>query len=279
MSTPPDLRRAALTRWIIYTLVAAAVVVPFVLHLRMKKLGVSRYTEQLYKAVEALPPGKTVLLSMDYDPASMAELHPMATAILRQCFRRGLKPIVMTFWPSNLGLCKDVLEETSKEYDKKSGRDYVFLGFRAGGANLILNMGENLQRAFEKDYDGQETAGMPALEGVRSLKDVPMAIDLAAGNTIEMWIAYGRDRFKFTLGAGCTGVMAPDQYPFLQSGQLVGLLGGLRGAAEYEKLLGQPGTGMSGMFAQSVTHVLIIVLIIGANAAILVRRFGRRKEG
>ncbi len=279
MSTPLDLRRAALTRWIIYALVAASVAVPFLFHLRMKKLTVSRYTQQLYDAVEALPPGKAVLISMDYDPASMAELHPMATGLLRHCFRRGLKPLVMTFWPSNLGLCKDVIEQTAAEYHKQSGRDYVFLGFRAGGQNLILNMGENLQRAFEKDFDDQPTAGMPALEGVRSLKDVPMAVDLAAGNSIEMWIAYGRDRFKFALGAGCTGVMAPDQYPFLQSGQLVGLLGGLRGAAEYEKLLDQPGAGMSGMFAQSVTHILIIVLIVGANAAIIIRRLRGGKKG
>jgi hypothetical protein len=113
---------------------------------------------------------------------------------------------------------------------------------------------------------------MPALKGVQSLKDIPLAVDIAAGATVEMWIAYGRDRFGFDLGAGCTAVIAPDLYPFLQSKQLVGLLGGLRGAADYEVLLEEPGSGVAGMQAQSVAHVLIIGLIVVANVIFLVRR-------
>ena len=35
--------------------------------------------------------------------------------------------------------------------------------------------------------------------------------------------------------------MAPGLYPFLRSGQINGLIGGLQGAAEYETLIGQKG--------------------------------------
>jgi len=138
-------------------------------------------------------------------------------------------------------------------------------------------MGENLRGAFPKDYYNEPTAGMEALEGVGSLKDIDLAIDIAAGNTIEMWIAYGSDRFGFPLGAGCTAVMAPDLYPFLQSEQLVGFLGGLRGAADYEELLARSGDATRGMQAQSVTHVLLIVLLIAANAKFIAARIRRRR--
>ena len=66
--------------------------------------------------------------------------------------------------------------------------------------------------------------------------------------------------------------MSPDLYPFLQSRQLVGLLGGLAGAAEYEALLGLPGSATAGMEPQSVTHVIIILFILLGNTVYFTTR-------
>jgi hypothetical protein len=60
-------------------------------------------------------------------------------------------------------------------------------------------------------------------------------------------------------------VIAPGLYPLLRSGQINGLIGGLRGAAEYESLIGQKGRAVAGMDAQSATHVAIIVLVLLCN--------------
>jgi hypothetical protein len=60
-------------------------------------------------------------------------------------------------------------------------------------------------------------------------------------------------------------VSAPAFYPFLDAGQLKGLIGGMKGAAEYENLLEQIGTASAGMDAQSVAHGMIIFFIIFAN--------------
>jgi hypothetical protein len=281
MGTPEaqaTLRRLAVARRVIYVLVAVAVLVPFVYPLPFR-FRPSPWSEKVFKKVEALKPGSPILFSFDFDPSAMAELYPMSLALLRHCLQRDLHPIVMTHWQSGVGITKQIIEEAAKERGKQSGKDYVFLGFRAGGSNLVLNMGESLQGAFAKDFFKQPTEGMPALEGVRSLKDIPLVIDIAAGTAIEMWIAYGRDRFGFDLGAGCTAVIAPDLYPFLQSGQLVGVLGGLRGAADYEMLMKRPGSATKGMQAQSLTHVLIILLIVGANVHYLSRRLKGSTKG
>ena len=87
-----------------------------------------------------------------------------------------------------------------------------------------------------------------------------------AGNPgVEAWYVFGKDKYKFELGGGCTGVMAPGLYPLLRSGQINGLIGGLRGAAEYETLIGQKGKAIAGMDAQSATHLAIIVLVTICN--------------
>jgi hypothetical protein len=66
--------------------------------------------------------------------------------------------------------------------------------------------------------------------------------------------------------------MAPGLYPLLRSGQINGLIGGLRGAAEYESLIEQKGKAVAGMDAQSVTHIAIILLVALCNMFYFVMR-------
>ena len=55
-------------------------------------------------------------------------------------------------------------------------------------------------------------------------------------------------------------------------------MGGLRGAADYEEMLNKPDDAAAGMLAQSATHVLLIALILGANARFIYGKIkGRRK--
>ncbi len=282
-----DLKQMRKTRHIIYGLVALAVILPYLPPFNKVVLSLtpSKEAEKLYDYVDDLSEGSHILVAFDYGPASEAELRPMSRAILRHCFKKGLIPIIMTHWNTGVGICKEVSEQAAAESkemwgtEKISGRDYVLLGYKPGMTDLVLNMGENLKGAFPKDYYGKSTLNMEALKGVDSLKDLDFAIDLAAGVTVEgVWIPYGSDRFGFPMGAGTTAVMAPDMYPFLDSGQLKGLLGGLRGAADYEEMLNKPDDAAAGMLAQSATHVLLIALILGANARFIYGKIkGRRK--
>lgn len=270
-----DLRRLHLVRRMIFLFlgvaVAGAVIVPFRLPGKPSSLA-----RKVFDDIESLAEGSPVLLSFDFDPTAKGELEPMGIALLRHCFARNLHPVVMTFWQSGVALHKTMVEQTAAEYGKVSGRDFVFLGFKPGDVNLILNMGESITGAFDKDYYGRPTQGMPALAGLNSLRTLSYAVCLAAGMTTEVWIAYGGDRFHFPLAAGCTAVIAPDLFPYLQSGQLRGLLGGLRGAADYELLVGRQGGATQGMRPQSVAHLFILGLIVLANAEVLVGLFKKR---
>ena len=76
--------------------------------------------------------------------------------------------------------------------------------------------------------------------------------------------------------------MATDYFPYLQAGQVIGQMGGLRGAAEYEVLLTENGITPStdkafrGMDVQSAAHILIILLIIMGNIAFFAGGFHKK---
>ena len=226
--------------------------------------------QKIFDKIESLPPGAHFLLSFDYDPSSKEELQPMALALLHHCFRRGVKVIGMTHNPGGTGLAEQALNSTASIYQRKYKEDYVFLGYKPGGASLIINMGEDLHTAFLKDFYGNDTTTLPALQGVESLRDIDYLVDLAAGVTIETWIAFGKEKYQFEMGAGCTAVIGPEMYPFLDSRQINGLMAGLKGAAEYEVLVERKAQAFEGMRPQSVTHCLVILFVLFGNVAFFV---------
>jgi hypothetical protein len=229
-------------------------------------IKISSEVRGVYNHIESLPERSVFFMSFDFDPASKPELHPQAIALLRHAFRKNLRVVTMTLWVTGTGLADQIVTQVAKEMGKENGKDYVFLGWSPGNTAVIINLGQNLYNTFPSDYGGKPTKGLPVLDGVQSLKDVTYLVSLGAGNPgVEAWYVFGKDKYKFEMGGGCTGVMEPGLYPLLRSGQINGLIGGLRGAAEYESLIDQKGKAVAGMDAQSATHVAIIVLVIICN--------------
>ena len=224
----------------------------------------------IYEKIESLDPAKghTVFISFDFGPSTITELEPMCTALLRHCFRRGLRVVGVTLIAEGVGIAQKLLDDTAREFGKVYGRDYVFLGFRAGGQVVILSMGLDLQDTFRTDVQGNDIKSLAITRNLTSLRDMDYVIDIAAGTPgVDEWIQYGQERYRFPLGAGCTAVMAPDFFPYLQANQLNGMMGGLAGAAEYETLIGRQDKAVAGMRPQSFAHVVVIIFILFGNAA------------
>lgn len=258
-------RMLSLDRRLIFLLIAVVTLLPLLYPLGLP-IRVSPEVRAVYNYIENLPEGSVLLLSLDFDPASKPELYPMALAIMRHAFRENLRVIGMTMWITGTSLAESVFAQVAPEYGKERGKDYVFLGWGPGGANVIISMGQNLHAAFPTDYYGVKTSELPALNNVRTLRDVQYTISLSAGSPgVESWYVFGKEKYGFELGGGCTAVSAPGLYPLIDTGQINGLLGGLRGAAEYETLVDIKGKATAGMDAQSATHFLIIILIVVCN--------------
>ena len=273
-------RMLRIDRRIIFMVIGLCTLLPLLFPVGLP-IKISSEVRGVYDYIEGLPEGSVFLLSLDFDPASKPELYPQAIAILRHAFKKNLRVVAMTLWVSGTGLADQILSQTAKEAGKENGKDYVFLGWSPGGSAVILNMGQDLYNAFPADYGGKATKCLPVLAGVQNLRDVTYAVSLGAGNPgVEAWYVFGKDKYKFELGGGCTGVIAPGLYPLLRSGQINGLIGGLRGAAEYETLIGQKGKAVAGMDAQSATHLAIIVLVAICNIFYFsLRRQQRRHDG
>ncbi len=265
-------------RWI-FLAIAIAVTIPFFLPLGLPVVTTPP-VQSLYDAVDELEPNAApLLLSIDYAPATLPELEPMAMALLRHCFEKDVNVVVMTLHPAGYGLAERAVLNAAEEYDAVYGEDFAFLGFQPGVSAVILGMGINVRNVFPADAYGVPVDDLPLMQGVRNYDDIPLVISLTGWSAAEAWVYYAHQPYRQTVGAGVTAVMATDFYPYLDAGQLVGLLGGMRGAAEYEGLIQHPDQGVRGMDSQSVIHLLIIILIFIGNAAYFISRRGKAPSG
>jgi len=251
-------------RWIFLTVLICAIGARFVdFELPVyPKAGVRAMYD---KIEEVAAKNGTIIVSMDYDPSSKPELEPLSRALLRHAFSRKVKVIAMTHNPNGQRLAQTVLEETASEFDVKYGDDYVLLGYKAGSGTLVINMGQDFRDAFSKDHAGKDLASFAVTRELTSIAQIDYVISVSASAYWESWMIYGHDRYGFPYGVGVTGVIAPDIFPFLQPGQVTGLVGGLAGAAEYETLIKKPGMAVTGMKPQSAIHMLLVLFVLFGN--------------
>lgn len=261
----------------IFLLIALAVIIPLMIPLGLP-VNITKPARDFYEAIEALEPTRgPLLLSMDYDPGTVPELNPMSIALLRYCFSKNIRVIVMTLVPGGPGLAEHVTTQVSQEMNKTYGEDYVYLGFKAGSAIVMLSMGEDIHGTFPQDYYGDPIEELPMMQDITTLADIPLIVTISGTQVIDSWIAYAGARYHKEVAAGATAVMVPQFYPYLQTGQLEGLLGGLKGAAEFEKLIQQPDRATIGMDVQSVVHFLIVILVILGNIGYFIQRRSKAK--
>ncbi|UCB52039.1 MAG: hypothetical protein JSV10_08625 [Candidatus Zixiibacteriota bacterium] len=256
----------------IFLFIGMAAFIPLIFPLGLP-LGVTPSSEDLFNAVDTLKEGSVVLLTFDYYPSTLPETQPMSYAALRHLFRKNLRVITCTVIPLGaLSVMEEVVNEVAREYDKEYGVDYVNLGYKYGYVAVMLGMGRNISDIFPRDNYNTKLEDIPLMQEVKNYDDVDFLFVVADNATVDYWVSLVNAQFGLPMGAGVTAVMAPKSYSFLQTGQMVGLLGGMKGAAEYEKLSQNPGMATRGMDPQSIIHLIIIIFIVLGNVGYFVSK-------
>lgn len=189
-----------------------------------------------FDQIDQLPAGSKVLLAFDYDPASEGELAPMATSLVHQCAEKGHKMYFMALWPVGAQMIRGTIGRVIHDHYPEAvyGTDYVDLGFKAGNEAVIKTIASDLGLYYPTDSKGTAIAEIPMMDGVVSLANFDLFVNVSAGYPgSKEWVLYAATPLKKPFVVGCTGVQAPTIYPYVPS-QVQGLLGAIKGAAEYE---------------------------------------------
>ena len=264
-------------RWI-FLIIAAVVIVPLIIPVGLP-IRPTDTTKNVYDSIEKLPVGSKVLLSVEYSPSTRPENHPMTISILRHLFKNNHKVFITCLWPDGQFMAQDAINQVAKqEFNKTYGVDYVFLGFRPGNEAVVKGIVSNLRKLYTVDVYQKKIDEIPLMNGINNFKDFDFLFSSSAGfpGTIE-WVQYASDPTGIPMASGVTSIQVNEVMPYVQAGQMVGVLAGMPGAAEYEALINQKGSATSGMDAQSVAHLVIVLFIILGNVSFFIERNRSKK--
>jgi len=251
-------------RWI-YLLIFLSCIIPFwVPSLFDQEFSTSKETQRVYDIIDGLNEGDAIFIDWAFDPTLQAELLPMVEQTLKQSFDKKLR--VFIYYPiiTGISLGENLVEKIKKEpgYEHiESGVDYIHLGYLPIGIDMMLfSMYSDFKSTFGKDGK--------IFKGIKTFADIKYLMSFAGSAHPESYILLQR-RFGFKMGSGVTAVIGPDFVPYLQTGQLDGMLFGLKGAAEYENLRVKHGADKKynqeangGMASLTLSH-LVMFLFIG----------------
>lgn len=287
MAAPLHARLARINRRVIFLLMALAVALPMLFHMRLS-VHPSPIVSDIFEKIESLPPDARVLLTFDYGPSTVPENQPMAEATLRHALAKGCRVYLMTIWATGPPQVVRAIDSVVKvdfaalEY----GRDFIDLGYKAGDQGAINALAADFKGMFTTDAHGADIHTFEMMQGVESTRDFDLIVAIGSGLPgVKEWVQFAGDPGNVPIAAGTTAVEAPLLYPYYPR-QLVGLMGGLQGAAEYEAALiakypqyaARSTQAIRFMGPQTVAHLLIFALVVVGNAAFLLERRAQKKE-
>jgi len=263
---------------ILYLLLAVVLAIPLVFNMSLP-IPISPAAQGAYDAVEHIPSDKIAIVSVNWSSGTEAENQPQMDALIRHLFLRHKKFAILAFDPQGSKFGEDTAARLSKELGKTYGKDWMDFGFRPI-ENMVLTMqgmARDLPGTLVSDIHGTPLSAIPMMRGVKDIHDVGLIADITSIGTIQAWIAFIYGPYRTPLVYAPTAVMAPEAFNMLDAGQIKGMLIGMKGAAEYEKLLGRKDFATKATASLSTSHLLIIVMIILGNVGYISSRRRRRE--
>ena len=271
------IKLGSLDRRIIFFVIGLSVLIPLLkpdwvrLPIRPKI-----HSQIVFNELDKLEAGSKLLLSFEYGPSTKPEIHPMAIALLKHMFVKDVKIYATALWADGNFMSTDAFNEVAEQYGKIYGVDYVNLGFRPGQEAVIKGIASDIRFLYNIDIKGKSLNEIPMMDGIVNINDFDFVFSLSAGFPgSKEWVQYACDPHNIPMSTGGTSIQVTDIIPYVENNQILGILAGMPGAAEYENLvdaklrdIGEisiPGKATGMMAAQSIAHVVIVLFIILGN--------------
>lgn len=261
-------------RRVIFLFIFVAVSAPIIFPIKFTETP-TLVVKAVFDKMESLPPGSRVLLSYDFDPAMAPEVQPMADALTRHALAKGHRIIYMCLFATGQGQMTRTFERviTPEFPEVVDGKDYVNFGYKAGNEGVLNVIITDFKKMFPTDVNGVPYDSIQIMKDVHSVKDVDFIVSIGGGRPgIKEWVLFVADPGDVPTAGGVAAVVAPQLYPYYPN-QLLGILGGVKGAAEYESELvrhyprftDSEAAGLRMMGPQTMAHIVVMAFIIIGN--------------
>jgi len=246
--------------------------------------GAPRETSAALSYIQALPSNVPVLLIFDYEAAQAGELEAAAAPLVDHMLTlKAPRLSLISSTPIGAGMAERFMENTQAGHNYQRGQQYTNLGYLPGGSAGVLAFSENPMLTKPHSIDGQNVWETPVLQDVRQLSNFAVIILLTNDvETARIWIE------QTEIARGETGFLVvssaqsgPMILPYVQSGQVEGMVTGLDGSAPIEEHVNSGRPGMVRRYWDAYGFGLLtaaVMISVGSLWSLISGWRARRKE-
>lgn len=257
--------------YIVTSLVIAAIVLAFVKH----DGNISEDTEavQAAQSIKDIPAGSKVLVLVDYGPEGRYELESGLASLITVLAKKDIgvvfaSLIVQGIESTSFAVEKSITKVNFRKEGYYYGKDYIQMGFFAGGSIAAAMMTGDVDSYRDTDIFGNRLRDLPVMNGVFSLDDFSAVIEFSSTKVegvpgIVFYTVFNRKK-DLPVIAVCTSDMVSDYLPFSDSGSISHLVKGMKGIVSFEHELTQE-SGAKRRFLISAGILWLVLLIIAAG--------------
>lgn len=192
---------------------------------------------QAIQAVENIAAGAPVLVAIEYEPATTAEMEASAASLLDHLLLlKHPKVALISTSPTGSVLAERLMSVTLAERGYQPGTQYVNLGYLPGGLAGVQAFAQDPLATVPLDSSLQPAWNSAVLLGVTRLSDFAAILVLTDGlESGRVWIeqtALARAQTPMIMVSSAQA--GPMLLPYVDSGQISGLVAGMYGAVGAE---------------------------------------------
>jgi hypothetical protein len=188
-------------------------------------------------AVGELQAGEPVLVAFDYDPALSGEMDAIGSAIVDHLMQRGMRLALISTNLNGPALSARAIAPVAAKYNYVEGDQYANLGYLPGGSSGVL--GFSVASDLPMFMRRGSVWGVPFLQGVKTIDRFALVVVITDDAEVaRVWVEQAGPvlaQNNRSLVLAVSAQAEPMVQPYLASGQVKGLVGGLYGAAAYER--------------------------------------------
>ncbi len=265
---------------ILYAIAMVVIAVPLLNPHFILPITPNTQTKRAFDAVEAAAkaaPGKLAIIDGEWSASTRGENQFQEEAIMEHLMRLHVPFAMIGFTPQNRVLSQQIADRLAPQYGYVYGRDYVNWGYKVAFAQTLKSMAHDIPATLKEDARHTPLDQLPIMKNVRTYQDISLIVEVTPSSTLDNWLGLVEGINHTPIIYAPTAVMAPEGYPFLDSGQIKGIVTGVAGAGDYEALLHAKGSATQVATSLSAVYLLIIVLIIVGNVGYFATRKAERQ--
>lgn len=237
-----------------------------------------------YNAIDSLPPDAVVLVNWAYDPSNAGEMDLAALPVIEHLVEKGARLLVVSQLPGGPATARRLIARartgaSQAALSRQPGDTLVEGGYLPGGVASLPLLGQAPVQSVPVDMQGRAVGNRAAIKALSTNSPALLLILAARSEEVQRWIEQVQSLDDAPIVAVTSAAVDPAIRPYVDSGQIVGLVSGYAGGIEYQALMADVLT-TSGQESQRrhitgqnwALVVLLLVVAVGSLAGLAERR-------